>query len=113
MSGPITSFDLGSDSPEKENTIRCPVVRVIKPLQDFAKNPSCGSNRLNSIDTDGSNCFKTCNKCRVNRKNSQAKANTARGDTNEKEKAKRQSLESITWEETLRMIDAGFAPIFS
>jgi hypothetical protein len=108
FSRPITSSDLGLDPSEKENEIRCPRCQSKKPLQDFAKGKSRGSNRLNNIDTDRSESFKECSKCRAKRRLSQGKANGLRSKANEE--AKRKSLKCSTWEETLSMIDAGFAP---
>jgi poly(3-hydroxybutyrate) depolymerase len=71
-----------------------------------------GCNGLDNIDANGSpNVWKECNKCRAKWTDSQAKTNAARRASNEK--AKSQSLEFYTWEETLHMIDAGFAPIIA
>ena len=112
MSRPITSSDFGLDPAEKENAIRCRRCENFKPLQDFAKNKSRGRNGLDNIDANGlPDIWKECNKCRAKRRDSQAKANAARRASNEKVKS--QSHEFFTWGETLRMIDAGFAPIIA
>src|SRR5277367_3794373 len=107
FSDQITSFDLGLNPSEKENEHRCPRCKSKRPLQEFFKSHVRGSNRLNNIDTDGSKRFKECNKCRANRRVSQGKANVARHEANEEAKCK--SLGCYTWEETLSMIDVGFA----
>jgi len=109
ISRPITSSDVGSDQAEKENVIRCSRCMRYQPPHAFAKAKSRGNNSGN-IDNNGSGCYTTCNKCRGNpmRKQRQAEKNAARHEANEA--AKRQLLETITWEDTLRMIDAGFAP---
>jgi len=109
LSGPITISNLGLDASEKENERCCRRCKRQKPLQEFAKSKSRGSNSLNDIDTDGSRLQKECNTCLAKRKVSQGKANAVRRKGNEKAKSK--LLDCYTWEETLAMIDAGFVSI--
>jgi hypothetical protein len=106
---PITSSDIDSDQAEKENTILCSGCESYKPSHAFAK-PKSRSNNSGNVGSNESGYYRTCNKCRDNplRKKRQAEKNAARRETNEA--AKRQLLKTITWEDTLHKIDAGFAP---
>jgi hypothetical protein len=109
ISRPIALSDVGSDQAEKENTTRCSRCKRYKLPHAFAKAKSRGNNSGN-IDSNESGCYTTCYECRNNPMEKERQAKKIADRREVKEAAKRLLLKTITWEDTLRMIDAGFAP---